>query len=55
MMSWCHAKIPTMSMYLRTDLSLCDTPPTKANHVPMICGMEENVLLLGVHTMVRTY
>ena len=30
-------------------------PPTKSNHVPMIYGMEENVLLLGVRTIVRTH
>ena len=44
-----------MSTYSRMDLSLCDTPPTKANHVPMICGMEENILLLGVRTIVHTH
>ena len=56
MTSWCHAKIPAMSTYSRMDLSLCDTPPpTKANHVPMICGMEENILLLRVCTLVRTH
>ena len=30
-------------------------PPTKANHVLMIYGMEENILLLGVQTIVRTH